>query len=32
MDNANTNPNEGDGKITEFLGIGLNKRVIEKLT
>jgi len=32
MDNADAKPNEANEKITEFSGVCLNKRVIEKVT
>ena len=32
MDNANANPNQANEKITEFSGVGINKRMIEMLT
>lgn len=32
MDNANANADQANEKITEFSGLGLNKRMIEKST
>lgn len=30
MDNANADPNQANEKITEYSGVGLNKRMIER--